>query len=80
MTGIDLSEYPNTDPEVELWLEWGNAVMAQIDNAKTAAEVKIPEFPPFPSWHRQPETLIALAKRLGHPGPFNPSVGEGDIR
>jgi hypothetical protein len=83
ITGIDLSEYPNTDPEVELWLLWHAEVMAQIDNAKTASDVKIPKFPTFPSWHRQPKNLVALAKRLGHPGPFspaNPVISDGDIR
>jgi hypothetical protein len=33
-------------------------------------DVKVAEFPPFPSWHRQSPALYEAAKRLGHPGPF----------
>jgi hypothetical protein len=69
-TGIDPSQYPNTDPEVEPWLDWTKKLVAQIDQAKTPDDVKVPEFPPFPSWHRQSPALYEAAKRLGHPGPF----------
>ncbi len=73
-TGNDRFGELTNDRELGPWLTWREAVLALFDTQARSDTIKLPEYPAFPSWHRQSESFRELAVRVGYRGPFNPDV------